>query len=191
MPSTSQRPSTPGRRERKKAETRAAIANAALELFLERGFEDVGIREIAGHADVAVATVFAHFPSKEALVFDDDAAVVASLVTAVVERPAGSPVLDALEHWFRTSARNRRHGDQEFTRFRDLVDRTPALHDYWQGLWRNHRTTLAHAVADSSDTDLARAELLATLVVEGYLLATEHDDTTATLDLLFRTLRGG
>ena len=45
-----------GRRERKKAATRKALADAALELFLDRGFDDVGVREIAEAADVSTAT---------------------------------------------------------------------------------------------------------------------------------------
>ncbi len=65
-------PETMGRRERKKAATRKAISDAATELFLERGFDEVSIREIAERADVSPTTVFAHFPSKEALVFDED-----------------------------------------------------------------------------------------------------------------------
>ncbi|WP_280454554.1 TetR/AcrR family transcriptional regulator, partial [Nocardia brasiliensis] len=59
----------PGRRERKKAANRQALADAALRLFLERGYDAVGVREIADAADVSVATLFKHFPGgKEALV---------------------------------------------------------------------------------------------------------------------------
>ena len=53
---------SPGRRERKKAATRKAISNAATLLFLERGFDNVSIREVAEKADVSPTTVFAHFP---------------------------------------------------------------------------------------------------------------------------------
>ncbi|WP_280456240.1 helix-turn-helix domain-containing protein, partial [Nocardia brasiliensis] len=64
----------PGRRERKKAANRQALADAALRLFLERGYDAVGVREIADAADVSVATLYKHFPGgKEAQVFDQDA----------------------------------------------------------------------------------------------------------------------
>ena len=60
---------TTGRRERKKEQTRRVIAEAAMHLFMERGFETVTIAEIAEAADVSVNTVFNHFPTKEDLFF--------------------------------------------------------------------------------------------------------------------------
>src|SRR5215475_5880055 len=89
-------PAPMGRRERKKAATRQAIADAALRLFLERGYDEVGIREIADAADVSTTTLFKHFPGKEALVFDQDRNREAVLVAAVRERAAGQSVVDAL-----------------------------------------------------------------------------------------------
>ncbi|MBS2532549.1 helix-turn-helix transcriptional regulator, partial [Catenulispora sp. NF23] len=74
----------PGRRERKKAAIRQSLADTARDLFLERGYDAVGVREIAEAADVSVATLFNHFPDgKEALVFDQDADREAALVAAV------------------------------------------------------------------------------------------------------------
>lgn len=182
-----------GRRARKKAQTRATIATAALELFLERGFDDVGIREIADHADVAVATVFAHFPSKEALVFDEDDEVIASLLAAVTDRPEGTGVLAALEDWFlvTTAAQQERARSTDLARFHALVDATPALRNYWQSTWRRHKDRLADAVSETSSLSRAAAELLATLVIEGFLLAADRDDTTARLTMLFAALRSG
>ncbi len=56
--------SRPGRRDQKKQETRAVIYDMALRLFLERGFEQVTMDEIAEKAGVSRATVFNYFPSK-------------------------------------------------------------------------------------------------------------------------------
>ena len=53
-----------GQRERKKAATHRAIADAALDLFSERGLRAVGVREVAEAADVSTATVFKHFPAR-------------------------------------------------------------------------------------------------------------------------------
>ncbi|MBT2231561.1 substrate-binding domain-containing protein [Nonomuraea sp. NEAU-A123] len=62
----------PARRERKKAETRRAIADAALRLFTLRGFDAVTVNEVAEAADVSAKTVFNHFPVKEQLFFEHE-----------------------------------------------------------------------------------------------------------------------
>jgi len=56
-----------GRRERKKLEVRARIYGAARELFQKHGFQATTVDEIASLADVAPATFFNHFHSKQAL----------------------------------------------------------------------------------------------------------------------------
>jgi AcrR family transcriptional regulator len=80
-----------GRRERKKAHVRQHIADVAIGLFAERGFDAVSVTEIAEAADVARPTVFAYFPRKEDLVFDRAAAVTAALVQAA-DASSGSPL---------------------------------------------------------------------------------------------------
>lgn len=57
------------RRERKKAKTKEQIFNAALELFLAKGYNETTIEEITEKADVAKGTFFNHFPSKDAILF--------------------------------------------------------------------------------------------------------------------------
>ncbi|KPC92418.1 TetR family transcriptional regulator, partial [Streptomyces sp. NRRL F-6602] len=89
-------PEPTGRRERKKAATRQKIADAARRLFLERGYEEVGIREVAAEADVAVTTLFSHFPAKEVLVFAEDAGFARRLTKAVTGRSPDTPLVPAL-----------------------------------------------------------------------------------------------
>jgi AcrR family transcriptional regulator len=57
-------------------------------LFAEHGFESVTIADIADAADVAVQTVFNHFPTKEELFFDGYTRWVDGLADAVRNRPA-------------------------------------------------------------------------------------------------------
>ncbi|MFT4510277.1 TetR/AcrR family transcriptional regulator [Caballeronia sp. 15711] len=62
----------PDRRSRKRLATRESISIAATRLFLERGFDQVTVDEIAAAADVGRMTVFNHFPRKEDMFFDRD-----------------------------------------------------------------------------------------------------------------------
>ncbi|GAA3536016.1 TetR/AcrR family transcriptional regulator [Amycolatopsis ultiminotia] len=57
-------------REQKKLETRRTISNVATRLFIDRGFEQVTIADVAEAARVAKMTVTNHFGRKEDLVFD-------------------------------------------------------------------------------------------------------------------------
>lgn len=65
---TSAMSNPPSLRDSKKAATRLTISNVATRLFVERGFENVSIDEIAIEAGVARKTVFNYFPRKEDLV---------------------------------------------------------------------------------------------------------------------------
>jgi AcrR family transcriptional regulator len=64
--------SLPDRRARKRLATRQGISDAATRLFMERGFDQVTVDEIADAADVGRMTVFNHFPRKEDMFFDRD-----------------------------------------------------------------------------------------------------------------------
>ncbi|MFC8076853.1 TetR/AcrR family transcriptional regulator [Streptomyces sp. NPDC057307] len=152
MPQTdSSTPAAPmGRRERKKAATRQAIADAALRLFLERGYDDVGIREIADAADVSTTTLFKHFPVKEALVFDEDADQEARLLAAVRERPEGRSIPAALREHALRHRMAAAESDPRFAPFFELVNTTPALRDYVQTLWLRHTDALSRVIAEES-----------------------------------------
>ena len=54
-------------REVKKEATRKNILDVAEKLFAEKGFGDTTTRDIAGEANVAIGTVFLHFPDKSSL----------------------------------------------------------------------------------------------------------------------------
>ncbi|WP_261576202.1 TetR/AcrR family transcriptional regulator [Frankia gtarii] len=141
----------PGRRERKKAATRQALADAALALFLARGFDAVGVREIADAADVSVTTLFKHFPEgKVALLFDEDADREAALVAAVHNRPSGQPIPRALRDHLGSARDTARRADPRLDDFRALVERTPELREHSRRMWLRHASALASAIAEAS-----------------------------------------
>jgi AcrR family transcriptional regulator len=84
-----------GLRELKKEQTRQLIADTAWRLFADRGFDRVTVAEIAREAQVAEATVFNYFPTKEDLFYGRLEAFGTRLADAVSARPAGEPVLAA------------------------------------------------------------------------------------------------
>lgn len=81
-----------GLRDRKKEATRQAISNVATRLFVERGFDNVSVADVADEAQVARKTVFNYFPRKEDLVFDREDEVRALVREALAGRGGHTPV---------------------------------------------------------------------------------------------------
>ncbi|MEV0280015.1 TetR/AcrR family transcriptional regulator [Streptomyces sp. NPDC050610] len=119
-----------GLRETKKQQTRQAIADAALPLFLEHGFDQVTVAEVARHVGVSGQTVFNYFPTKEDLFFDRQAEVEGELARLVREREPGScpaeairdQLLEALGHQLPPFP-----SAEEGLRFHQVIADSPAL----------------------------------------------------------------
>ncbi|MEU6171311.1 helix-turn-helix domain-containing protein [Streptantibioticus parmotrematis] len=178
----------PGRRERKKAATRQKIADTALRLFLERGYDAVGIRDVAAEADVAVTTLFSHFASKEALVFEQDDEFERRLTRAVTDRAAHEPLVPALRHEVEALVRHCTGDDAGPTWH--LIDETPALRAYEESMRLRHAESLAAAMtADARLTPTPTAcRTIARFVIDAYSLARDADDPDAALDEMFRMI---
>lgn len=99
----SHQPDQPGLRERKKRRTRAAVQDAALELFLERGYRATTLAAIAERADVALRTVTVHFPAKEDLLFADDPFDAGALQQRLSARRPDESTLVVLRDWMITT----------------------------------------------------------------------------------------
>lgn len=174
-----------GRRERKKAATRQKIADTALRLFLERGYGAVGIRDVAAEADVAVTTVFSHFTSKEALVFDLDDDFEQRLTRAVIDRPPGEPFLPPLRREIQAFIR---HCTAENNApYWQMIDGSPALQDYEKSMRLRHAKSLAVAIA--ADLDLPPGDTacraVARFVVDAFSLGREAADPEQAVDEIF------
>src|SRR5437588_10505962 len=79
--------------------TRQAIADTALRLFMQHGFEQVTVGQIAAAAEVSEKTVYNHFGGKAELVFDADHGLIERLVAAVRDRPVGQSALAAVREY--------------------------------------------------------------------------------------------
>ncbi|MGW7576767.1 TetR family transcriptional regulator [Streptomyces sp. NPDC054765] len=156
-----------GLRERKKEQTRRRIAATAWRLFAARGFESVTVSEIAEAAEVAKATLFAYFPTKESLalqgVGDDD------LAGIVAGRAPGRSALDALRAHYRAIAAGPMTGadpDTLVSRVRVIFD-SPALSSAANALLYQQRQKLAEtltAAHGERTAALMAAQISATLV---------------------------
>lgn len=120
----------------------------ALRLFAERGFDAVTVNEIAEAAEVAKATLFAYFPTKESLALDsvggDD------LTGIVARRPADQTFLEALRAHYRAFAAGQIPDadlDALLARVRVVQD-SPALLNAANGLLYQQRQALAQILAD-------------------------------------------
>ncbi|MEU6236983.1 TetR/AcrR family transcriptional regulator, partial [Kitasatospora sp. NPDC047058] len=92
-----------GLRESKKQETRQLISDCATRLFIEQGFEQTTIAEIATAARVAKKTVTNYFPRKEDLALDHHELFTQGLARTVTEHSPEETPLTALEKAFRST----------------------------------------------------------------------------------------
>ncbi|MFE7802317.1 TetR family transcriptional regulator [Nocardia sp. NPDC057440] len=76
-------------RDRKKERTRRAIADAALRLFVARGFDAVTVADIAAEAEVGTRTLHRYYASKDELLFAEDDEHREELARLLGDRPEG------------------------------------------------------------------------------------------------------
>jgi AcrR family transcriptional regulator len=120
-----------GRRERKKRETRMALADAALELFQRKGYEATTIDEIVAAVPVSQRTFFRYFATKEDLVIGLLAEHDEVMLDALAARPPGERPLTALFEAVRTVlsgiAESEPADSARFRAVRQLIESNPSL----------------------------------------------------------------
>lgn len=133
-----------GLRERKKRLTRQQISDTATGMFLEQGFEDVRVSDVAAACGVSEKTVYNYFPTKESLLFDREPEMLGAVRRALgPEAPEGSPVSALAEElvveieWItRTWAELPASISvpSVLHRFHDLIEQTPSLRAAYRGM---------------------------------------------------------
>lgn len=92
-----------GLRERKKEQLRTDLTAAAIALFIERGYEETKVEDIAAAADVSPRTFFRYFPAKDDVVVELLHTGVVDLRDQLAQRPGAEPLPQALRaavhHW--------------------------------------------------------------------------------------------
>ncbi|WP_254076919.1 TetR family transcriptional regulator [Streptomyces pacificus] len=164
-----------GLRERKKQRTRETISDTAIALFLERGFDQVPVVDIAAAAEVSKPTLFTYFPTKEDLVVHRFADHQTVSSTVVAERPPGVSPIAALHRHFLDglAARDPITGlndDEDVLAFHHLVYSTPSLVARVGRYLARAEEALAGALAEALDSDRETTAA----VLAGQVVATER-----------------
>jgi TetR/AcrR family transcriptional regulator, regulator of mycofactocin system len=83
-------------RSRKKARTRLAIQDAALDLFASQGFEATTVEQIALNADVSPSTFFRYFGTKADIILNDHDTQLWQLCDAIRRQPSAVRELEVV-----------------------------------------------------------------------------------------------
>jgi AcrR family transcriptional regulator len=132
----------PSLRERKKAQTRHAIQQEALRLFLSKGYEATTVEEIAAAASVSHMTFFRYFPRKEDVVLADEYDPL--IVELLAARPTSEPAVEKIRHALKEGLSRVYAADRDALLVRTrLILSTPALR---ARLWEQQAAT-EHLIA--------------------------------------------
>ncbi len=191
-----------GLRERKKQQTRASIARAALRLFAERGYDETTLADIANAANVAPRTIFAYFESKEDILLCEENGFLSQLKQRLDERPAGTTTVDAIREFLASLE----HPNEEAKLRKQVIAANPDLQVKMRGRHAQVEPMLAESIAKDLGTEPGdiRALLIAASMAAAFTsvsdrifaaesagepLAPEH--AMAILDQVLEFLRGG
>jgi AcrR family transcriptional regulator len=152
-----------GLRETKKLHMRQEIANAAMGLFVQRGFDHVTVSEVAAAAGVSEKTVFNYFPTKEDLFFDEVPAREAALVDAIRARQPGESVPAALRRL--QAGECKRMCSPGFATFARIIEESPALQAKELAVMAHLTEVLAGAIRDELDVPELDAKIAANVLV--------------------------
>lgn len=184
----------PGRRERKKAETRQRIRRAALELARARGVEHLTIEEISESADIAPRTFFNYFECKEDALVADSRELAQDLCDAIGARPATEAPLRALREAIlqgealRSAPQRRAEALARYRLVKDNPSLLPRhLHQFGEAE-RAIEATMRARIGSSSPDDL-RPALLAAIGMTVLRLVTHRwaSDDNASLPTLINS----
>ena len=155
----------PGLRERRKQETRQAISNVATQMFVDRGFDEVTIAEVADAAGVAKMTVTNYFPRKEDLVLDRAEAIERHLADVIAARAPGESMLAAIRRDYAEAvARAEVTLGLSSPAFAAMILGSPVLVGRVREMLDRREQLLGDAIAAETGTDGPEQRLVAVLL---------------------------
>jgi len=158
-------------RERKKLRTRRALADAAMRLFTEHGFDKTTLEELAEDAEVSKSTFFRFFPAKEAAAVETETELWTAYLDELAGRRLSGAVLGELHHALASAVAGLDPGwDQRFLATRRLIIAEPALLRYVEHYRAGVKTQVIASLAGKLglDAEDLRLHLLAELTTTAF-----------------------
>jgi AcrR family transcriptional regulator len=108
---------------------RGRLAEAALELFAERGFEQTTVDDIATRAGLTKRTFFRHFADKREVLFGGGDEFRDGFVSSLAAVPASAPPMDAIAATLEAVAATFRDRREFARRRQEVIAANPALQE--------------------------------------------------------------
>jgi AcrR family transcriptional regulator len=108
---------------------RGRLEQAALELYVERGYEQTTVAEIAERAGLTERTFFRHFADKREVLFAGAGALQELLVTAVAGAPDAVAPLEAVAAALQAAGALLQERREYSRRRQSVIDANPALQE--------------------------------------------------------------
>jgi AcrR family transcriptional regulator len=196
MDSTTTQSAAPGLRERKKLETKQALALAAMQLAAERGLENVRVEDITDRVNVSRRTFTNYFSCKEEAIASLSADRFTQAVRALGDRPVTEPLADSLAEVFAAEHEAAAQLGRERVAPIRLMMTSPALQGEALKTMVAAERPLAKAIAERTGADpqgdlyphvLAAAVMAAVRAATGHWIASEG--AAALPDLIRQAVR--
>jgi AcrR family transcriptional regulator len=187
-----------GLRERKKIKTRATIQWHALQLIREQGYTATTVEQIAEAAEISPSTFFRYFPTKEAVVVEDDFDPL--LIQAFKQQPSDLSPIEAFRKAVEVGLSLIPKEELEVLKARmDLIRSVPELQAASLNQLANTMHMIAGLVADRVGADhndfhvltFAGAVIGAMMAVQTYLTHNPESNFAALLDQALVHLEAG
>jgi len=112
---------------RRRRLVRDEIGRIAVDLFVERGFDDVTVDDIAAASGISQRTFFRYFATKDEIVLGFSRRLDRRLVEALDARPAGEGPVRALREAYRETSRIDPDDRARVSKLAGVLARTPEL----------------------------------------------------------------
>ncbi len=158
--------------ERRKAQTRRDIAEAALGLFMRHGYESVSVEAIAEDAGVSERTLYRYFATKDDVLSPIITETTAELAGIIATRPVSEPIATAFQRAFaHTSAGVDQDQVQALIR---LLITVPVLHARWLNDLLAIEDALVPTITSRTDANDTQAHLTAAAIVTAMRVTLER-----------------